>query len=393
MRSPPWSPRPSPDVPRSDVPTILVYRDTVGVRSESFIQRQYKAFHELEPIYVGTKRGPLAPKDALILAAPGLAGAYGRTAFRQWGHIPAKLDRVVATRKPALIHAQFGLGGALALPLVRHTGLPLVVTFHGGDATKEKHFDERKLLPTIFQRRRRAMAETAHTILCVSQFVRDRLIARGFPAGKLQTHYLGIDIPPEVVLPPLGVSDTVLFVGRLVEKKGVDTLIEAMAVAKQTYPALELSVVGDGSARGDLERRAKETGIAVRFHGWLPEKKVHAAMRRALLLAVPSRTADGGDSEGLPTVIMEAMALGVPVVASRHAGVPEIVSDGVTGLLAAEADPTLLAQAILSLKTDSDLAGRLRAEAYADVRARFDADRQSALLERKLLEIIGASSR
>jgi colanic acid/amylovoran biosynthesis glycosyltransferase len=369
------------------LPSILVYRDTVGARSESFIQRQYKAFQELEPLYVGTKRGPLAPKDTLILAAPALFGAYGRTTFRQLGRVPARLERAIAERKPGLIHAQFGLGGALALPIATQTGLPLVVTFHGGDATKDKHF-ERALIPTIFQRRRHRMAETARTILCVSHFVRDRLIARGFPAEKLVTHYLGIDIPAEVVLPPIGISQTVLFVGRLVEKKGVDTLIDAMAILRQSAPGLELSVIGDGPARGDLEKRAQAAGIRVKFHGWLDEKHVHAAMRRALLLAVPSRAAAGGDSEGLPTVIMEAMALGVPVVATRHAGTPEIVADRVTGLLAPEADATALADAILTLKNEPELANRLRGEAYADVRARFDADRQSALLERMLVEII-----
>jgi len=342
------------------VPAILVYRDTLGVRSEAFIQRQYKSFQQIEPIYVGTKRGPLAPKDAVILAAPGPLGAVGRVMFRQLGHIPARLDRVIAERKPALIHAQFGLGGALALPIAQHAKLPLVVTFHGGDATKDKHFGTRPLLPTIFQRRRGAMVEAAHTILCVSHFVRDRLIVRGFPAEKLVTHYLGIDIPTEVVLPPAGVSGTVLFVGRLVEKKGVDTLIDAMSILRQTAPGLDLSVIGDGPARGDLESRAKQAGIKVQFHGWLDAKKVQAAMRRALLLAVPSRTAGSGDSEGLPTVIMEAMALGVPVVATRHAGIPEIVSDKVTGLLVPEADPGALAQAILALKNDPDLANRLR---------------------------------
>ena len=370
------------------MPSILVYRDTVGARSESFIQRQYRAFQELEPLYVGSKRGPLAPRDALILAAPGPFGAYGRTAFRQWGHIPARLERIVAERKPGLIHAQFGLGGALALPIATQTGLPLVVTFHGGDATKDKHFDERPLIPTVFQRRRHKMVETARTILCVSHFVRDMLIARGFPAKKLVTHYLGIDIPSEVVLPPMGVSGTVLFVGRLVAKKGVDTLIDAMAILRQSAPGLELSVVGDGPARGDLEKRAQAAGIKVKFQGWLEEKKVRAAMRRALLLAVPSRTAAGGDSEGLPTVIMEAMALGVPVIATRHAGIPEIISDRVTGLLVPEADPKAFADAILMLKNEPELANRLRGEAYADVRARFDADRQSAVLERMLLEII-----
>ena len=248
-----------------DAAAILVYRDTVGARSESFIQRQYSAFKLLEPLYVGTKRGPLAPKDALIMAAPGIAGAYGRLLSRQWGLIPTKLDRLIAARKPRLVHAQFGLGGALALPIARHAGLPLVVTFHGGDATKDKHFEERGLVPTIFQRRRQAMVETALTILCVSEFIRERLIARGFPAGKLQTHYLGIDIPPEVVLPPLGVSNTVLFVGRLVEKKGIDTLIDAMAMARQLAPALELSIVGDGPERAGLERRAKAAGLPVSF--------------------------------------------------------------------------------------------------------------------------------
>jgi colanic acid/amylovoran biosynthesis glycosyltransferase len=166
-----------------------------------------------------------------------------------------------------------------------------------------------------------------------------------------------------------------------------------MAMARQLAPALELSIVGDGPARADLERRAKAAGVKASFHGWLPEKKVHAAMRRAMLLAVPSRTAGGGDSEGLPTVIMEAMALGVPVIATRHAGIPEIVSDGVTGLLVPEADAIALAGAITALTDDSNLAGRLRGEAYADVRARFDADRQSALLERTLLDVIGASPR
>jgi glycosyltransferase involved in cell wall biosynthesis len=371
------------------LPSVLVYRDTVGVRSESFIQRQYRAFRELEPLYVGTKRGPLAAKDALILAAPGPFGACGRAMFRQFGRIPARLDRAIAEHRPSLIHAQFGLGGALALPIAEKTGLPLVVTFHGGDATKDKHFGQRALVATVFQRRRRKMVETAHTILCVSQFVRDTLIARGFAPEKLVTHYLGIDIPEDVVLPPAGSSNTVLFVGRLVEKKGVDTLIDAMAILRQSAaPGLELSVIGDGPARGDLEKRAKAAGVKASFQGWQEEKKVSAAMRRALLLAVPSRTAGGGDAEGLPTVIMEAMSIGVPVVATRHAGIPEIVSDRVTGLLAPEADPEALAQAILALKTEPDLASRLRGEAYADVRARFDAERQSALLERMLLGIV-----
>ncbi len=367
---------------------ILVYRDTVGARSEGFIQRQYRAFKELGVLFVGTKRGPLAPKQTLTLAALGVLGAPARLGFRQFGRIPSVLRKEIAKRKPALIHAQFGLGGALALPIAHYAGIPLVVTFHGGDATKDKHFESRRLMPTIFQRRRHTLAEEAVTIFCVSQFVRERLIARGFPAAKLQTHYLGIDIPAEVALPPLGAAKTVLFVGRLVEKKGVDVLIDAMAMVRATNPSLTLTVVGDGPLRADLKRRATEAGIQVDFKGWLKPQGVQAAIRRALLLAVPSRTAGDGDAEGLPTVIMEAMSLSVPVVASRHAGIPEIISHGVTGLLVPENDAAALAEAITTIDRDQELAGRLRGEAYADVRARFDAERQSTLLEQHLLDII-----
>jgi glycosyltransferase involved in cell wall biosynthesis len=370
------------------VPSVLVYRDVVGARSEAFVERQYSGFRTLKPLYVGTKRGPIAPKEAMILAAPGIAGFPARLAFRQFGDVPANLRRLLDDEKPAIVHAQFGLGGALALPIAERANVPLVVTFHGGDATKEKHFGRRPLLPTIFQRRREALATRAHTILCVSDYIRDVLVKRGFPAAKLVTHYLGIDIPQGVMLPPGGVSATVAFVGRLVEKKGADTLIDAMAIARQTDPTLDLLIVGDGPDKAALQKRAAAAGVRVRFAGWLAAKDVQTSLRRALLLAVPSRAAAGGDAEGLPTVIMEAMALGVPVVATRHAGIPEIVRDGVTGLLAPEADAGALAQAILALKADPGLASRLRGEAYVDIRTRFDAARQSVLLEQRLLEII-----
>lgn len=366
---------------------FIVYRDTVGARSETFVQRQYSAFSELAPIYVGTKRGPLVPKDSVILAKPGSFGAGQRFSFRQLGRIPAALDRLIAERRPRLVHAQFGLGGALALPIARHAKLPLVVTFHGGDATKDKHYEDRRLLRTIFQRRREALMAEARSFLCVSRFVRDTLLARGFPAEKLEVHYLGIEIPESVMLPPICASGTVLFVGRLVEKKGLDTLIDALAALKERGVDLELSVLGEGPLKPVLKRHAEAARVKTHFEGWKSAAEVQKAMRRALLLAVPSRAAQGGDSEGLPTVIMEAMALGVPVVATRHAGIPEIVTDRVTGLLVPESDPAALAEAIMAIKSYPEAAGRMRGEAYADVRARFDARRQSRILERRLMEL------
>jgi glycosyltransferase involved in cell wall biosynthesis len=131
----------------------------------------------------------------------------------------------------------------------------------------------------------------------------------------------------------------VLHVGRLVEKKGTKILIEAMAgVADAT-----LVIIGEGPLRATLEREARETGDRVRFLGALRSDEVANWMRRASVLAAPSVTAADGDAEGLPNVVVEAAASGLPVVGTNHSGIPEAIEDGVSGFLVPENDASMLA--------------------------------------------------
>src|SRR6185437_507604 len=150
-------------------------------------------------------------------------------------------------------------------------------------------------------------------------------------------HYNGVDLAR---FPPgSGGPDLVLFVGRLVEKKGVEILIEAFARARAARPGASLVIIGDGPLRPRLERRA---GEGVRFLGALPPGDVADWMRRATVLAAPSVTARDGDAEGLPNVIVEAAASALPAVGSDHSGIPEAILDGETGFIVPERDAEAL---------------------------------------------------
>ncbi len=360
---------------------FLVYRDVLLPRSETFIPRQYRAFKSLSPIWVGAKPGD--GRDLIAGEQLLLNGRIERALFKQFGRVPYDLQKLAA-RDPALIHANFGRGGTLALPLARALDLPLVVTFHGGDATKHKHYQTTPLIQPVFQRRLEALKREAALFICVSDFIRQTLIDRGFPTEKLVVNRYGIDRPS----PSEQKRERryILFVGRLVEKKGLGYLIEAMATLRRSYLEIELVIVGDGPLRTALTADANSVGA--RFVGWQSQAEVASWMDGALAVVVPSVTAESGDAEGLPNTVLEAMARGCPVVGSDHAGIGEAVIDGETGFLCAERDSAGLAAALARLIENPDLCRRLGEAGRARIGVEFDADHQSGRLEALLQSVI-----
>src|SRR4029077_8868232 len=150
-----------------------------------FLRRQYVGFRRLAPVWIGCRKDDGLPDlgaEANLLGRRGSAGLFDRLMFKQLGRIPPLPDLVML--RPQLIHAHFGRGGALALPIARALRLPLVVTFHGGDATKDEHF-RKTLLPTSFQRRCQALQREAALIICVAEHIREALLAHDFPVAKL----------------------------------------------------------------------------------------------------------------------------------------------------------------------------------------------------------------
>jgi glycosyltransferase involved in cell wall biosynthesis len=310
-----------------------------------------------------------------------------RALFKQLGVLPAVPD--LTALRPGLVHAHFGRGGALALPIARALRLPLVVTFHGADATKDSHY-RRRLPPRLFQRRLAALQREAALFVCVSEYIRDSLLQRGFPADKLLVHRYGVEPGPEDGgAKGDGEGGPVLFAGRFVEKKGTSVLLEAI---RRLDPAIRppLVLAGDGPLGDSLKRIAAPLGH-VDFAGWLPNEALRRRMRGALAVCVPSLAAADGDAEGLPNVVLEAMAEGVPVVASAHAGIPEAVSHEETGLLVPPGDPEALSLALGRLVREPGLRRCLGQRAREVAAERFGAVAQSRRLEAILLRVMAGS--
>jgi glycosyltransferase involved in cell wall biosynthesis len=183
---------------------------------------------------------------------------------------------------------------------------------------------------------------------------------------------LGQATPGRADSPPL-----ILSVAQLSERKGLKHLVRACALLREAGVAFRCEIVGDGPVRGDLERLIADLGVgeSVVLTGPLPYPEVVDRYRRATAFALPCIIAPDGDRDGIPNVILEAMAAGVPVVTTPVSGIPEVITDNETGLLVPQADPVALAAAITRVLDDADLGLRLGRAAREFVEREFDMNR------------------
>ena len=173
----------------------------------------------------------------------------------------------------------------------------------------------------------------------------------------------------------------VLFVGRLVEKKAAGVLIKAMAQVQQQVPQAGLSIVGEGPLLAELQQLAHELKVQVNFLGEMPNDGVRAQIHEARIFCLPSITASNGDAEGLPIVLLEAQACGLPVVTSARGGRDEGIADGVTGFAFDEGDVAALSTHILRLLQDDHLAQKMSAAGPKFIAENFRLDDCTAKLE------------
>ena len=365
-------------------PTVAVYRDRLLIASETYIRTQGEALQRYLSHYVCMRRvaGLELPSErVLTLNRGGRLGRLREITFKVFGVSPT-LERALRDRHPVLVHAHLGVDGAAAMPLARRLGLPLIVTFHGYDATAtDEAAVTRGYRYRVFLRRRETLKREARLFIAVSEFIRGRLLARGYPEDKVVVHHIGIDTEFFRARPDVPREPLVLAVGRLIETKGLTHLVAAMSQLRERIPGAELLVVGRGPLRTALEEQARTSGARVRFLGTITPQEVRDLMNRARVVALPSVTASDGTVEAFPTVALEAQSMGVPVVGSRSGGIPEAVADGETGLLAPERDSRALASHIETLLTDDARWTQLSEAAARRARAHYDVRRQTASLE------------
>lgn len=360
-------------------PAVLVFRKRILPWSETFIAAQAGSLVRYRPVLAGYHRVPggaayVQELPLVLLDEHSRIPGLEKLLLKQRGRVPRRWLRALAAERPTLLHAHFGSSALPARHLARALGIPLVLTYHGMDITV------RPRSPSGVQGRLRAFA-AADLVIAVSEFIADRVREAGCPPEKVVVHFIGVDTTR--FTPGTGPRSPaqVLFVGRLVTKKGVVHLIRAMREVRRQIPAAELVIAGDGELRRALAQEAATLRVPARFLGVQTPAQVRELMRGAAVLAGPSIADERGNAEGLPMVFVEAQACGLPVVVSRSGGSAEGVVHGATGFVFEPGDEEALAGHLVSVLADPGLRARLGEAARAHAVLNFDLARQTARLE------------
>ncbi len=281
--------------------------------------------------------------------------------------------------KPALVHVYYGHKAVHFLEMLQAWGGPWVVSFHGVDVSKfldEDGYAEK--LKTVFA--------VAKIVMARSESLLAKLESLGCPRAKLRLNRTPVPLEHlSLTVRATPADDQWRFVQacRLIEKKGIFTTLKALAIVKRTHPDFQYLICGDGPMKDKIIETAQQLGLQenVVLSGWLTQDQLVAEYRRAHLFLHPSEKTREEDQEGIPNSMLEAMATGLPVVATLHGGIPEAVTNEHDGLLVPERSPEELAHAITRIMSDASMLSRLSANAAASVRANFGSEAQITAME------------
>ena len=370
---------------------VAIYRTQILPLSETFVRDQALALRRWHPVLVGERQVNALPLEGLSVrtAFRGQATIAQRISglvSRRLGSAPPRMTDVVRQVAPKLIHAHFGFDGVEAWPIAQRLGIPLIVTLHGSDITTRMEWFAQGRGGRRWQSYPARLARMARdrtvTFIAISENIRRAAIAAGLPDDRIAVLPIGIDpshfapgANPVAKRRPL-----ILFLGRLVEKKGCIYLLEAFERVRAQIPEAELVVGGDGVERARLAGRAASIG-GVRFVGAFKRDVATTLLGEARVFCLPSVTAESGDAEGLPLVLLEAQASGVPVVTSARGGATEGIRDGITGFAFAERDVAVLSERLVALLSDDALAERFSSAGPGFVARSHNLHRQTAQLE------------
>jgi colanic acid/amylovoran biosynthesis glycosyltransferase len=286
-----------------------------------------------------------------------------------------------------VIVAEFGDAGAAVAPVAAECRIPLVVHFHGHDAHRQSLLNEELL------RKYRFMFQSAAAVLVVSRFMWQTLSELGCPPEKLIYNPYGPREKFFEVVPDYG--PRVLSVGRFTDIKANYLVLMAFQQAMRKVPNARLIMAGDGELLETCRTLAKAWQIekSVEFLGAVPHARVHELFARACCFAQHSVMPSYGDAEGTPNTILEAGAAALPVVATRHAGIPDIVVDGETGFLSDERDVESMANNLVRMLSDPKTAESIGSTARQRIREKFSTDSHICRLESAIVHAVRKDSK
>ncbi|MEI6072458.1 MAG: glycosyltransferase [Verrucomicrobiae bacterium] len=363
------------------LPSVALFCATYLRPEMLHVHRQIAGLRNYSPLVITQKREGDWP-GAQVCVVPRamfrfLARGLERLTGRPWQISGREAEFMEALASAsALLHIFFGDAAVHLLPLIRRAGIPVVISFHGADVTGA-------IATPGFEDARREMFGLARLILCRSAQLAGKVAELGCDPAKLR---IMRTVLPEIAFVPRATPPDgawhIVQAARLVPKKGLATSLRAFATFKNSFPEARFTIAGEGPLEAELRSLAASLGLgdSVSFTGFLPQPQLQKLFSSAHIFLHPSESI-AGDVEGIPNSLLEAMASGLPAVATRHGGIPEVVDDGATGLLCPERDPAAVAEALLRLVREPALCRSLAQTGSESVRNQFSAERRIAEIE------------
>ena len=349
---------------------VLVLAPTRRARTETFVRANLARLPFAVEACFGDEIPWREPLKALYGLAVLTSKACTRLGWLRLATVPASVVAVLLVRRhrPDVVMVEFGFHAVRVMELAC-TGVPLAVHFRGADASAERYLKR-------LERRYRRLFQLTSAVIVKNQRMCRRLSTLGAQPAQLLISPSGADEQRFQGATPAAMPPRFLAVGRFVAKKGPMDTLEAFARMQgltEQADACSLVMVGDGPLLPFVKERARQLGLEqmVQFPGVLSPEAVAQEMRRARVFVQHSRTAEDGDEEGCPVSVMEAQLCGLPVVATRHGGIPDVVVDQQTGRLVEEGDRLAMAEAMALLVDRPDLAAAWGAAGHRRAQAQF----------------------
>lgn len=301
-----------------------------------------------------------------------------------WPQIRDRLEDSLRRVNPDIIHAHFGPRGVLVAPVAENLNIPLVVTLYG--------YDVSRLAQDKFWREQYSLnLPKASLLLGISNHICSRIEDLGGNPRKIECWHLGVNLEDFQYIPATqsfdGSTVRCLHVGRLVEKKSPENLVRAFKCAKEKVSediTLRLKIAGDGPLFENTKKEIKRLGLKgdVRLLGAVPHDEVGTLLREANIYTQHCQTASDGDQEGQGVSFVEASASGLPIVATRHNGLPDVIIDGETGYLVEEQDTRAMGKRIAELANQPDKWLEMGRAGRTHIEKKFNLNRQSKKIKK-----------